>query len=54
MALTDPQHKPCHTFKTVNVFRVSLGWSGAFILIMTYETESVFSETATHAEQNAF
>ena len=30
-----------------------VGWSGAFIPIMTYETESVFSETATHAEQNA-
>ena len=31
-----------------------VGWSGAFIPIMTYETKSVFSETATHAEQNAF
>ena len=34
--------------------RISVGWSGAFIPIMTYETKSVFSETATHAEQNAF
>ena len=31
-----------------------IGWSGAFIPIMTYETESVFSETAARAEQNAF
>ena len=37
-----------------DVYILMVGWSGAFIPIMTYETKSIFSETATHAEQNAF
>ena len=44
----------CQLQRFSDLIAYFVGWSGAFIPIMTYETKSVFSETATHAEQNAF